>query len=73
MTKHKTPNHDSTIRDEYDFSAGTRGKYADKYREGTNVVALDPDVASSFPDAESVNRALRMLIQLAERNVGKGQ
>lgn len=55
--------------DEYDFSAGTRGKYAERYAEGGNVVALAPDVAKSFPDSESVNRALRALISVARDNV----
>jgi hypothetical protein len=47
---------------EYDFTGGVRGKYAARYRAGTNVVMLDPDVAATFKDAESVNRALRALI-----------
>ena len=50
---------------EYDFSKGVRGKYAQRYAEGTNVVLLAPDVAKCFPDAESVNRALRQLIEIA--------
>jgi hypothetical protein len=47
------------IRSEYDFRGGVRGKYARRYADGTNVVVLDPDVAAAFPDAASVNRALR--------------
>ena len=39
----------------YDFGGVVRGKYAARYREGTNVVLLEPDVAQRFPDAESVN------------------
>ncbi len=50
------------MRAEYDFSNGVRGKYAARYRAGTNVVMLDPDVAATFKDAEAVNRALRALI-----------
>jgi hypothetical protein len=50
------------MRREYDFSKGVRGKYAARYREGTNLVLLDPDVAETFPDSESVNRALRAII-----------
>jgi hypothetical protein len=38
-----------------------RGKYAERYARGTNVVLLDPDVAEVFPDPASVNRALRAL------------
>ncbi len=53
------------IRPEYDIRGGVRGKYYERYRQGTNVVLLDPDVATVFRDSESVNRALRMLIDLA--------
>lgn len=54
---------------EYDFSGGVRGKYAEKYANGTNVVVLSPDVAEAFPDAEAVNNALRALLTIARRNV----
>ena len=52
--------------DEYDFSGGVRGKYSERYLEGTNVAVLSPDVAKVFPDSESVNRALRKLIELSD-------
>jgi hypothetical protein len=55
------------MQPEYDFSKGVRGKYAAKYREGTNLVLLDPDVAETFPDSESVNRALRAIIDAVPR------
>ncbi len=48
-----------TMRPEYDFAGGERGKYASRYAEGTNVVVLDPDVAECFKTAEDVNDALR--------------
>ena len=51
------------MKDEYDFSKGERGKYAKQYAAGTNVILLDPDVAKQFPSSESVNKALRTLIQ----------
>jgi hypothetical protein len=51
------------MKNEYDFSKGERGKYARQYAEGTNVIFLDADVAKAFPDSESVNKALRWLIQ----------
>ncbi len=51
---------------EYDFSVGVRGKFVGVYAEGTNVVLLDEDVAKAFPDAVSVNQALRLLIRLAK-------
>jgi hypothetical protein len=50
---------------EYDFRQGIRGKYAKEYASGTNIVVLDPDVASAFPNSESVNEALRLLIRVA--------
>ncbi len=59
------------MRPEYDFSGGVRGKFYKEYMKGTNVVILDPDVAEVFPDSLSVNEALRVLAQLAERQVKK--
>jgi hypothetical protein len=58
------------MRPEYDFSqleGRVRGKYAERYREGTNLVLLDPDVAAAFPDAKAVNEALRLLMDVAHR------
>lgn len=52
------------MRPEYDFRGGVRGKYVSRYREGTNVVVLDPDVAAAFPNADAVNRTLRMLLDI---------
>ena len=51
-----------TLRDEYPdelIRSGVRGKYAKSYREGTNVVLIDPDLQKIFPDSDAVNRALR--------------
>ena len=50
--------------EEYDFSNGIRGKYAQAYKEGVNIIKLDSDVMKFFPDAKSVNEALRTLINL---------
>jgi hypothetical protein len=55
---------DDEMLPEYDFSKGVRGKYAKRYAEGSNVVLLEPDVAKVFPDAASVNYALRQLIEI---------
>lgn len=49
------------ILPEYSLQGGVRGKYAERYARGTNLVPLDPDVAEVFSDAASVNRALRAL------------
>lgn len=51
------------MKDNYDFSKGSRGKYARRYKGGTNVVLLEPDVARAFPDSESVNKALKRLME----------
>jgi hypothetical protein len=52
-----------TMRDEYDFSKGIRGKYAKRYPEGSKAVLLDPEVAKEFPDAAAVNEALRQVLR----------
>jgi hypothetical protein len=59
----KAPNSSDDMRPEYDFSKGVRGKYAQRFREGTNVVVLDPDVAAEFKDSAAVNDALRRLLK----------
>ena len=50
----------------YDFRDGTRGKYASRYTEGSNVVVLAPDIAAIFPNSEAVNEALRTLVRLRD-------
>ena len=55
-------NNKNTMRDEYPedlIKSGVRGKYTKNYREGTNIVLIDPDLHRLFPDSEAVNRALR--------------
>jgi hypothetical protein len=47
---------------EYDFSKGVRGKYAKR----SNVILLDPDLMEYFPDSESVNTALRTIVELGK-------
>jgi hypothetical protein len=60
------------MRTEYDFSGGVQGKYADQYRQGVNVVLLEPKLVEAFPDSKSVNDALRGLLAIATRaNQGK--
>lgn len=59
------------LRAEYkrsDFPKGlVRGKYAERLRESSNIVVLEPQVARAFPTQEAVNNALLSLIQLAEK------
>ncbi len=58
------------MRPEYDIRGGVRGKYFERYRQGTNVVLLQPDVAAVFRSSDAVNRALRELIEIARRQAG---
>ena len=64
---------DEEMREQYDFSQAVRGKHHAKYREGSNVVLLEPDVAEVFRDSASVNQALRLLLELAENEVGRNR
>ena len=59
-----------TMREEYDFSGGVRGKHHEAYRKGTNVVLLDRDVAEVFKDSAAVNRALRAIAKVARDHAG---
>ena len=59
MKKATNPSHDDEMRAEYDLRGGVRGKYYERYQQGTNVVLLDPDVASVFRDSVTVNETLR--------------
>ena len=63
MKKMNTDSSDD-MRTEYDFASmkgGVRGKYVKRFREGTNLVLIDPDLMDVFPDEASVNQALRAL------------
>ena len=68
----KPMKNDPDLLEEYDFSGGVRGKYAERYAEGANVVVVDPDLAELFPDHDSVNDALRHLAAVI-RNQQKTQ
>jgi hypothetical protein len=61
-TSKKRPTRRS-MRDEYDFSGGMRGKYAKRFAHGTNVALLAPDVAAEFKTSRAVNAALRKLLR----------
>jgi len=65
---------DDDLRPEYDLSqllkGGVRGKYAERYRAGTNLVLLAPDVAGVFSDDKAVNEALRLVIQMTRIPLG---
>jgi hypothetical protein len=58
------------MRPEYDLGkllkSGVRGKYVERFRKGTNIVLLEPDVAKAFPTNSAVNEALRLVLQLSQ-------
>jgi hypothetical protein len=74
MKKDSNQEMDDDLRPEYDLTqllkGGVRGKYAERYRAGTNLVLLAPDVAQAFPTEEAVNQALRLVLQLAKIPTG---
>ncbi len=68
MNKELQTEMDDELRPEYDLrqllKSGVRSKYAERFRAGTNLVLLAPDVAQAFPTEEMVNEALRLVMQL---------
>jgi len=65
------------MKPEYDLREGIRGKYYERYRQGTNIVLLEPDIAKLFQDSETVNLALRQFLsehgeppKIAKRQAG---
>ncbi len=62
-------NEQDTMREEYDFLNGTRGKHYKAYRKGTNLILLEPEVAKMFKDSATVNSALKMLAKIAPEYV----
>ncbi len=61
--------HEDELRPEYDetlLKNGIRGKYAERYAAGTNIIKLDPEVAAAFPDDKAVNDALRFILKVLD-------
>lgn len=57
------------MRAEYDFAAmkgGVRGKYAGRYRRGTNLILLEPDLVRAFPNGAVVNQTLRAILEITD-------
>ncbi len=69
MQKQTNSEPEDDLRPEYDLKellkGGARGKYAERYQAGTNLVLLEPDVAKAFPTEKSVNDALRLVLELS--------
>jgi len=61
------------IRPQYDFSSGVQGKYAARFKQGTNLVSLDQDIAEMFPDSQSVNKALRPLADIIRARLAEAE
>jgi len=61
MRKVKTQAADDDMRPEYDFSGAVRGKYYERFQQGSCIVLLEPDVSAAFPTSAAVNQALRAL------------
>ena len=73
MKKALTKRGSDELRPEYDLNTlkrRVRGKYHSQATAGTNLVLLDSDVALAFPDSASVNRALRLLQEVATKTSG---
>ena len=72
----KTETNDE-LRPEYDMKSllksAARGKYAARYRAGTNLVLLEPEVAKAFPNDKAVNEALKLVIKLKKTQESASQ
>lgn len=75
MKKKSNDEQNDDLRPQYDLGqllkTGVQGKYAERFREGTNLVLLAPDVAEAFPTAEAVNETLRPVLQLTKLRAKK--
>lgn len=64
---------DDDMREEYDFTEAEVGKYADRFKDGTNIVVIEPDLMDVFPDSRSVNEALRALADIVRSHKAPSQ
>jgi hypothetical protein len=74
--KKKTDKDLDELRPEYDLRKLKfigRGIYAERYRSGTNLVLLEPDIREAFPDDESVNEALRVIAKAVKRQLSRNR
>ncbi len=69
----KKQNEETEMLDEYNFTGGIRGKYANRIANKNNAIILEPDVAAVFTDSESVNQALRGLLPIIQKQAQKVQ
>jgi hypothetical protein len=59
--------------DEIDFSDGVRGKYAGSVEPLNNLILIDPELFETFPSAEAVNKALRLLKKASQEAIDSGR
>ena len=75
MNKKSKDDKSDDLRSGYDLREllkdGVRGKYAYRFQEGTNLVLLDSDVVETFPNDQSVNDALRLVIKLTKLTISE--
>ena len=75
MKKRLRDEKEDDLRPEYPLNellkAGVKGKYVNRYRKGTNLILLEPDVSKAFPNAQAVNEALRMVLELGKFSNGR--
>ena len=75
MKKKSSDEQNDDLHPQYDLGqllkTGVQGQYAERFREGTNLVLLAPDVAAAFPTAEAVNETLRLVLQLTKLRAEK--
>jgi uncharacterized DUF497 family protein len=73
MKKVNDEEHDDDIPDEIDFSGGVRGKYAGSIEPLNNLILIDPELFETFPSAEAVNEALRLLKKASTEATAAGK
>ncbi|RPI73793.1 MAG: hypothetical protein EHM45_20230 [Desulfobacteraceae bacterium] len=75
MKKKSREEKEDELRAEYDLcqllKKGVQGKYINRYRKGTNLVLLEPDISKAFPDARAVNEVLRLVLELGKFSGGR--
>lgn len=72
--KKKLDELEDDLRPEYDLKSlirrGERGKYAKRYKEGTNLILLEPELLKFFPNEKAVNDTLRLVVELNKMQQG---
>jgi hypothetical protein len=63
----KKMGNDPDMLNEYDWSGGVRGKYAQRHEKGAHVVVINPKVAKYSPDHDSVNESRRFLMTIKKK------